>query len=144
MSKACAALAEYNVAVGTFGYPYTVKVSDKWEPVVGPHSIPNPAECDIVVVDLAPRETLRGPQGSKATSFGTPDFWVKCGYGWIDPRPINADQYHNEFATAPAPAAFLSYSPNRAEANRSCLPQAINSATLTRARISRISTCGHF
>jgi hypothetical protein len=77
----------YAIESGTFGAPYRVKREDKFVPLISEFDLPNHTEQEIVVVDLVPSKILDAPTGEKHTSEGTPDWWVSCSQGIVDPRP---------------------------------------------------------
>ena len=77
----------YNTSTGTFGTPYKVPKESIYLPVVVKASLPNYTEQEIIVVDLVPKGSASGPPGEKMTSIEEPDWWAKCDYGQIDPRP---------------------------------------------------------
>lgn len=77
----------FNVSAGTFGSPYKVEVSDKYQPVIPKPNLPNFSEQEIIIIDLTAPPILNSPVGKKITSEGENDWWAKCGLGFIDPRP---------------------------------------------------------
>ena len=79
--------AGFNVTAGTFGSPYKVEVSDKYQPVIPNPNLPNFSEQEIIIIDLTPPPILNSPAGKKITSEGEDDWWAKCSLGFIDPRP---------------------------------------------------------
>jgi len=79
--------AGFNVSSGTFGSPYKVEVSDKYQPVIPNPNLPNFSEQEIIVLDLTLPHILDYPAGKKSTSKGEEDWWAKCSLGFIDPRP---------------------------------------------------------
>jgi len=79
--------AGYNVAEGTFGTPYEVPQGAGYMPVIVESALPNFAEREVVIIDLAIRNLLPGPQGRKVVPDEEKDWWAKCSFGVIDPRP---------------------------------------------------------
>lgn len=79
--------AGYNVSSGSFGIPYKVPRDDEHSPVIHNGNLPNFTEQEVIVVDLALKDTLEGPSGEKRTSKGEPDSWASNSRGVIDPRP---------------------------------------------------------
>jgi len=80
--------AGFNAVAGSFGNPYKVKLSDAYHPVIYEFGLPeNYIEQEVIIIDLTPPEILDNPKGQKLVSEGEPDWWAKCSYGVIDPRP---------------------------------------------------------
>lgn len=79
--------AGFNASAGTFGSPYKVTREDEYQPVVGEYSLPNYTEQEIIFVDLTAPETIDGPEGEKALPEWENDWWARCSWGKIDPRP---------------------------------------------------------
>jgi hypothetical protein len=77
----------FAVTSGSFGKPYLVPKSDRFEPVIVKASFPNFKEQEIIVVDLSYSEPDDGPQGEKHRPMGSNDIWSDCTFGIIDPRP---------------------------------------------------------
>jgi len=77
----------FNVSAGTFGSPYEVEISDKYQPVIPSFNLPNFSEQEIIIIDLTAPPILNFPEGKKLTSEGEEDWWAKCSLGFIDPRP---------------------------------------------------------
>ena len=89
--------AGFNVVSGSFGKPYRVPKSDAVQPVIGKPSLPNYKEKELVIVDLASGKPNDGPVGEKLVPAGTQDWWAKCTYGVIDPRPRTMQWVENDF-----------------------------------------------
>lgn len=79
--------AGFNASAGTFGSPYKVTCEDVYQPVIGKYSLPNYTEQEIIFVDLTAPETIDGPEGQKALPEWENDWWARCSWGNIDPRP---------------------------------------------------------
>lgn len=79
--------AGYNVISGTFGSPYKVEQSKQYQPVIGVPQCPNCSEQEIIFIDLTSPKILDSPTGKKRTPNEENDFWAKCNFGNIDPRP---------------------------------------------------------
>jgi len=77
----------YHIKSGSFGIPYIVEKSDKFEPVIMDGTLPNYTEQEIVVIDLVPDKPVDKPNNGKQTSLGENDWWASCKDGQIDPRP---------------------------------------------------------
>lgn len=77
----------FNVAVGTFGRPYKVKMDGGFQPVIAEPSLPNYAEQEVVVIDLKIQEYACGPEGEKVVAYSAKDWWCSTKHGVIDPRP---------------------------------------------------------
>jgi hypothetical protein len=88
-SEAVLRAAGYKISTGTFGTPYAIpQKSDSYRLVPREFSVPNYAEQEIVVIDLTPRPTLpKAEREPEEAVVGDYDFWAKCNYGVIDPRP---------------------------------------------------------
>jgi hypothetical protein len=87
----------YNVVSGTFGSPYRVGKGSHYEPVVIKASLPNYTEQEVFVIDLRPPETLPDAPAEKVTPMEELDWWAKCSYGQIDPRPRAMRMVHERF-----------------------------------------------
>ena len=87
----------YNVSSGTFGTPYKVQKESGYQPVVVKASLPNYTEQEIIIVDLVPEDADSGPPGEKMAPMGELDWWAKCNYGEIDPRPRAMAMVQDQF-----------------------------------------------
>ncbi|MGB3460132.1 MAG: hypothetical protein WBB08_12770 [Halobacteriota archaeon] len=87
----------FNASAGTFGSPYKVELSDSYQPVIGKPDLPNYTEQEIIIIDLTPPKRLDNPEGEKMTSEGENDWWAKCSWGEIDPRPRAMYMAQNAF-----------------------------------------------
>jgi len=76
----------FNVTPGSFGTPYRVGKSDKFQPMIGTPELANHREQEVVVVDLHVSQFATAPIGQKHTPDGEIDVWAKCSLGFIDPR----------------------------------------------------------
>lgn len=105
----------YNVSSGTFGKPYKVRKDSGYQPVVVKASLPNYTEQEIIIVDLVPKDADSGPPGEKIEPMAELDWWAKCNYGEIDPRPramaIVQDQFGRILDNG---GAFIVFSDSRA------------------------------
>ena len=89
----------YNISIGSFGTPYQVQKNDSYLPVIVNGKIPRDhAEQEIIIINLVPRDVLKGPEGEKATSEGKNDWWASCSSGIIDPRPRRMAQLQDSFS----------------------------------------------
>jgi hypothetical protein len=77
----------FNVQAGTFGRPYRVQKTDDYSPVIAQAHLPNYTEQEVIVIDLTPPEPADRPEGTKAVAQGEMDWYAKCSWGLIDPRP---------------------------------------------------------
>jgi hypothetical protein len=98
-SEAVLRAAGYNVHVGTLGTPYSVEKSNKYQIVPRDYKIPNYAEQEIVIVDLAPNDMRKQATSTVEAVEGNSDYWAKCNHGSIDPRPIASRIYRSSFDT---------------------------------------------
>jgi hypothetical protein len=89
--------AGFNVSAGTFGSPYKVEISDKYQPVIPTPNLPNFSEQEILIIDLTPPQILDVPKGKKIRSEGETDWWAKCSFGFIDPRPYIMSEVQESF-----------------------------------------------
>lgn len=89
--------AGFNASAGTFGSPYKVELSDSYRSVIGKPDLPNYTEQEIIIIDLLPPKRLDNPEGEKMTSEGENDWWAKCSWGEIDPRPRAMYMAQNAF-----------------------------------------------
>lgn len=86
-----------NISSGTFGTPYKVQKDSGYQPVVMKASLPNYTEQEIIIVDLVPEDAESGPPGEKMVPMGELDWWAKCNYGVIDPRPRAMAEVQDQF-----------------------------------------------
>ena len=77
----------FNVQAGTFGRPYRVPVRDDYLPVIARAHLPNYTEQEVIMIGLTPPEPTDGPIGTRAVAQGERDWYAKCSWGLIDPRP---------------------------------------------------------
>ena len=77
----------FNISIGSFGKPYKVVKKSEFSPVIGQSILPNYQEQEIIVIDLAVANLLDFPEGTKVIPDEEIDWWAKCSYGEIDPRP---------------------------------------------------------
>jgi hypothetical protein len=91
--------AGYNVHSGTFGMPYSVPKSNSYQVVPRTFKIPNYAEQEIIVIDLAADGPLNPAPPTEEAVEGDFDYWAKCNHGIVDPRPIAAKIYRPSFDT---------------------------------------------
>jgi hypothetical protein len=77
----------FNVQAGTFGRPYRVQKCDEYSPVIAQAHLPNYTEQEVIIIDLTRREPTDGPEGTKAVAQGEMDWYARCSWGLIDPRP---------------------------------------------------------
>lgn len=89
--------AGYNVHGGTLGTPYLVSKSSSYQLVPRDYKIPNYREQEIVVIDLAPNTTLKQATRTVEAVEDNYDYWGKCNYGLIDPRPIASEVFREHF-----------------------------------------------
>lgn len=75
----------FNVKEGTFGQPYKVQKTSRFQPLISAPRLPNYAEQEIIVVDLD-YEAADKPNGERHSPDGELDLWGKCDQGLIDPR----------------------------------------------------------
>ncbi|NCD14564.1 MAG: hypothetical protein EOL92_04950 [Bacteroidia bacterium] len=76
----------FNVMAGTLGQPYKVQMKSGYEPLIGSGSVPNFAEQEIVIVNLAYNSIRPSPNGEKHLPDRDMDLWGKCNMGFLDPR----------------------------------------------------------
>lgn len=104
----------YNVSVGTFGKPYKVPKSSNYNPVVVDASLPNYTEQEIIIVDLIPGTLNSRSPAEKMVPNEELDWWAKCNFGQIDPRPramvIVQDSFDRILANG---GAFVVFSDSR-------------------------------
>lgn len=80
--------AGYNVADGTFGFPYPVERSDKPLPIsYETCDLPNCDEQEVVFVDLAHPDPIGQPPATMP-GRGVEWWWQRAVNGKIDPRPL--------------------------------------------------------
>lgn len=77
--------AGINASAGSFGAPYRVEISSKYEAVRNSAWLPGYAEQEIIFIDLA-FEPADEPVGEIAFALDTNGVWIHCGQGVIDPR----------------------------------------------------------
>ena len=87
----------YSAVMGTFGRPYVVQKQDYYGPVIAKACLPNHTEQEIVVIDLTSPQLSEGPEGEKAVSYGTEDWWASKKFGFIDPRPQSMSLVQEDF-----------------------------------------------
>jgi hypothetical protein len=89
--------AGYNVATGTFGSCYNVtERSDQYQIVREHYDVPNYAEQEVVVIDLAPGPIKEGASDLDAI-MGNYYYWAKCNRGVIDSRPAAMGRFRDAF-----------------------------------------------
>lgn len=77
----------FNVYQGTFGSPYKVECSDKYQPVIGKPIFKKLNDQNIIFIDLTSPKVLNEAEGEKTTHETKNDLWEQCFNGSIDPRP---------------------------------------------------------
>ncbi|HJR06080.1 MAG TPA: hypothetical protein VJ842_02190 [Pyrinomonadaceae bacterium] len=89
--------AGFTVKTGTFGTPYKVEKAQGYVPVARKFHLPNYAEQEIVIIDLAYTKIADLAPTDRHTVVGEYDYWAKRNSGVIDPRPIAAELYRRTF-----------------------------------------------
>ncbi|MBV8610222.1 MAG: hypothetical protein JO034_22525, partial [Singulisphaera sp.] len=82
--------AGLNVLTGTFGYPYEVKPSKNFVPVIQNHNLPAFSEQEIVVIDLTDPEPRGGPHRGLPDSLEPPLYSLRGPRTSANPRPLSA------------------------------------------------------
>jgi hypothetical protein len=77
--------AGINASAGSFGAPYRVEISSKYEPARNSARLPGYTEQEIIFIDLA-IEPADEPVGDVAFASDTNGVWIQCNQGVIDPR----------------------------------------------------------
>ena len=89
----------HNVHLGTLGTPFSVAKSNSYRIIPADYRVPNYAEQEIVIVDLAPNRTLEQATAQLDPIEGNCDYWAKCNSGEIDPRPLASEIFRPSFDT---------------------------------------------
>jgi hypothetical protein len=89
--------AGFNVRAGTFGQPYHVPPSDRFEPMFADARLPNYTEQEVVIIDLTPSETGNRPDSQTPVVDGVTTWFARCDKGEIDPRPMVMVNVRNDF-----------------------------------------------
>ena len=89
--------AGFNVESGTFGNPYKVTKSAKYLPISFNAKLPNYQEQELIIIDLAPNETIKTTPPIEEILGGEEGFFGNCNQGIIDPRPVAVLQVQSDF-----------------------------------------------